>query len=238
MTYPSSVEAGQSKVASISHNRSLILKICLLFGLMLIIMLLNVSSKAQAQEVPQLTGQLPALTGPQKRTLSLIAREAIDATIESRPSREAMVDPRLMVPQAMVVSIYIDGRLRARAWRLTELQPLYLAARDLTYLALSTPKVGSTKINQEELLRARVSLAVLSNFTLAKDETEIPPRTAVVIYSGFTEWLGLPGDVASGGAKDLLTYVCSQAGLRPMAWLLPRTTIYSAEVEGTTESDF
>ena len=183
-------------------------------------------------------GQLPVLTGPQKRTLSLIAREAIDATIEGRPSRQATVDSRLMVPQALVVSIYIDGQLRARAWRLTELQPLYLGARDLTYQALSTPKVSRRRIQQDELHKARVSLAVLSHFTLAKDEKEIPPRSAVVIYNGFTEWLGLPGDVTSGSAKDLLIYICTQAGLRPMAWLLPQTTIYSAEVEGTTESDF
>ena len=206
--------------------------------LALLILMMFLPFEAKSQEAPQITGQLPALTGPQKRTLSLIAREAIDATIESRPSREATVDPRLMVPQAMVASIYVDGKLRARAWRLTDLQPLYLAARDLTYLALASPKVSRIKISQEELLRARVSLAVLSNFTPAKDETEVPPRTAVVIYSGFTEWLGLPGDVASGSAKDLLTYICSQAGLRPMAWLLPQTIIYSAEVEGTTESDF
>lgn len=185
-----------------------------------------------------LISNVPALTGPQKRTLSLIAREAIDATLEGRPSREATVEGRLMLPQPMVVSIYIDGKLRARAWKLTELTPVYLAARDLTYLALSTPKVSKSPIVFDELHKARVSVAILTNFALAGDETEIPPGSGVVIYNGFTEWVGLPGDVPSNSAKDLLTYVCRQSGLRPMVWLLPQTTIYSAQVEGSTESDF
>lgn len=187
---------------------------------------------------PSLPPKLPALTGPQKRTLGLIAREAVDAAIERRPSREATVDPRLAVPQALVISLFVDGQLRARAWRLTELQPLYLAARDLTNLALSTPKVSPRPILFDELPKVQISLAVLSEFTPAKNETEIPPGTAVVIYHGFTEWLGLPGDLPSPTTADLLSHICQQAGLRPKAWLLPQTTIYSAQIEGTTESDF
>lgn len=208
--------------------------------IILILVIFISASQAWAQNTGSglSTGHIPALTGPQKRTLSLIAREAVDATIEGRPSREATVDPRLMLAQPMVVSIFVDGELRARAWRLTELRPIYLQARDLTYLALSTPKVTKRPVKQEELQKARVSVAVLSDFTLAKDESEVPPGAAVVIYHGFTEWLGLPGDIASDKAKDLLAHICQQAGLRPMVWLLPQTTIYSAQVEGTTESDF
>lgn len=211
----------------------------ILYWLVATVTLLLVCSQSGAQSTGSgLTANIPAITGPQKRTLSLIAREVIDATLEGRPSREATVEARLMLPQPMVVSIYIDGELRARAWKLTELAPIYLAARDLTYLALSTPKVSKRPILHDELHKARVSVAVLSDFALAKDETEIPPGAGVVIYNGFTEWVGLPGDVSSGSAKDLLTYVCRQAGLRPMAWLLPQTTIYSAQVEGSTESNF
>lgn len=182
--------------------------------------------------------KLPALTGPQKRTLMLIAREALTATLENRPSREATVEPRLMQPQPMVVSIYVDGRLRARAWRLTELTPIYLAARDLTYLALSTPRVSKNPLTLEELHRAQISLAVLSNYTLVTRENEIPNRSAIVLYHGFTEWLTLPDDLPSDDPVQRLEYTCVQAGLRPKVWLLPQTTIYTADVEGTTHSPF
>ncbi|MDL2259432.1 AMMECR1 domain-containing protein [Deltaproteobacteria bacterium OttesenSCG-928-K17] len=183
-------------------------------------------------------GKLPALSGTQKKTLMLIAGEALTATIENRPSREATVELRLMQPQPMVVSIYVDDELRARAWRLTELQPIYLQARDLTYLALSTPRVSKKPISQEELHRARISLAVLSNYTLITNEKDIPPRSAVIIYNGFTEWLTLPDDLLSTDPVERLEFTCRQAGLRPQVWLLPQTTIYAAEVEGTTQSSF
>jgi AMMECR1 domain-containing protein len=84
--------------------------------------------------------------------------------------------------------------------------------------------------------RVEIGLDLLSGYAPAKDETEIPPRSAVIIYSGFTEWLALPGDVKSDRAADLLTYACQQAGLRPGAWLLPEeTAIFSAQVDSARE---
>ncbi len=182
-------------------------------------------------------GQLVAdLTGPEKQVLLLIAKEAVNATLDNRPSREATVDARLALPQPMVVSIYVDGQLRARAWRLKRPLPLYMEARDLTYEALATPKVSDLDLTPEELARAELSVAVLANYSQAMDETEVPPRSAVIIYNGFTEWLALPGDIPSESAADLLTYACQQAGLRPKIWLLPQTTIYSARVEEIRET--
>lgn len=192
----------------------------------------------QAQMAPgPAPGQLVAdLTGPEKQVLLLIAKEALNATLNSRPSREATVDGRLSLPQPMVVSIYVDGQLRGRAWRLKRPLPIYLAARDLTYEALATPKVSNLDFTPEELARAELSVAVLANYSQAMDETEVPPRSAVIVYSGFTEWLALPGDIPSESAADLLTYACEQAGLRPKIWLLPQTTIYSARVEEIRET--
>jgi AMMECR1 domain-containing protein len=201
-------------------------------GLSLVPLLLLLAGPAQSQ----IPGGPLELTGPQKKILLLIAREAVDAVLDNRPSREATVEPRLMEPQPMAVSIYVDGALRARAWRLRETQPIYLTARDLVYQALNTPKVSEEVLTAEELARAEVGVAVLSNYNQAKNETEVPPRSAVIIYNGFTEWLALPGDVPSEKAADLLTYACEQAGLRPRVWLLPQTTIYSAAVEELRES--
>lgn len=190
---------------------------------------------AQAQQSPAVIGTLPALTGPQKKTLVLIAREVLDAVREGRPSREATVEPRLTMAQPMVVSIYVDGRLRARAWRLRGVMPIYLEARDLTYQALAAPKVSDQPLRIEELSRAEVGLAVLSGYTRVKDDSQISPRSAVIIYNGFIEWLALPGDVSSKKPADLLNYACEQAGLRPQVWLLPQTAIFSAQVEGARE---
>jgi len=186
----------------------------------------------------QLPTNLPALNGPQKQTLLLIARESVNAALEMRTAREATVEPRLMAAQALVVSLYVDGALRGRAWRLRDPQPLYLAARDLTFQAISNPKVNPEPLRPDELMRAELSIAVLSNYVRVNDDRDVPEKSAVIIYNGFTEWLALPFDVASNKAADLLNYACEQAGLRPHIWLLPETAIFIADVEESRESQF
>ena len=163
--------------------------------------------------------------------LLLIAQEALTAALENRPSREARVEPRLRAAQPLVVSIYVDGHLRARAWRLKNPEPLFLAARDLVQMALAEPKISDPPLRPDELARAKVGLAVLGRYARAKDDTEVPPRSAVIIYNGFIEWLALPGDAPGDSAADLLSFACAQAGLRPQIWLLPSTTIFHAPAE-------
>ena len=193
----------------------------------------------------QLMGQRPEtssvpgladLTGPQKRVLLMIAREAVDAKISSRASREATVEPRLSIPQPIVASIYVDGKLRGRAWRLSGLRPLYLEARDLILEAMASPKVTDEPLTLKDLERAEVGLAVLSRYIKAEDDRDVPAGEAVIIYNGFIEWLALPSDTESGQAAELLSYACEQAGLRPNAWLIPqKTTIFSARVDEMRE---
>lgn len=179
---------------------------------------------------------LPPLSGPQRKTLLLIAREAVEAALETRSSREATVDGRLRAPQPLVVSIYVDGELRARSWRLKPYQPLYLDARDVTYEAINRPRDKDSPLTPAELVRAEISLAVLSGYSRAQDDREVPPRSAVIVLSGFTEALGLPGDVESDSAADLLSHACERAGLRPRVWLLPQAaTIFYAQADGSRE---
>ena len=190
---------------------------------------------AQGPENSSVPG-LADLTGPQKRVLLLIAREAVDAKIASRASREATVEPRLAVSQPMVASIYVDGKLRGRAWRLSGLKPLYFEARDLILEAISSPKVTDEALTMKDLERAEVGLAILSRYIKVKDDRDVPAGEAVIIYNGFIEWLALPSDVESSRAADLLSYACEQAGLRPNAWLIPqKTTIFSARVDEMRE---
>jgi len=177
----------------------------------------------------------PELRVQEKKVILLIAREALNAAVENRPSREARVERRLQTAQPMVLSLYVDGNLRARAWSLKNPQPIYLAARDLVQTALTESKVSDQPLNQEEMARAKIGLAVLGHYAQAKDDTEIPPRSAVIIFNGFTEGLALPGDVPGGSAADILSYACEQAGLRPQVWLLPNTTIFYTPAEETKE---
>lgn len=179
--------------------------------------------------------KLPLLSGPQRKTLLLIAREAVDATLENRSSREATVDARLRVTQPLVISIYVDGELRARSWRLKPYQPLYLDARDVTYEAINRPRDKDSPLTTAELARAEIGLTVLSGYTRALDDRDVPPHSAVIVLSGFTEALGLPEDVESNGIADLLSHACERAGLRPRIWLLPQTAIFYAQVDGTRE---
>lgn len=170
----------------------------------------------------------PPLSGPQRKTLLLIAREAVEAVLEARESRQATVEPRLMVHQPLVVSIYVDGELRSRSWRLKPDRPLYIDARDVTYDAVNRPRDNGFPLSEDELARAEIGLAVLSGYTRAQDERDVPPRSAVIVLSGFTEAVGLPGDVESDDAADLLSHASERAGLRPRVWLLPQTTIFFA----------
>jgi len=201
--------------------------------LMLMVGAAVLSPEARAQDP---VASFPPLSGPQKRALLLIAREALDANIEGRPSREPSVEERLNIPQPMVVSIYVDGKLRGRAWALKNATPLFLTARNLAYEAIKHPKVSKNSLDLEELGRAEVSVAVLSNYARAVDERDVPPGSAVIIYHGFIEWMAMPGDVESKSAADLLRYACAQAGLRPNVWLLPQTAIFSATVEESREN--
>jgi len=177
----------------------------------------------------------PALKSPEKKVLLLIAREALTAATENRPSREARVEPRLHLAQPVVVSIYVDGKLRARSWRIKNIQPIYTSVRDLVGQALADPKVSDQPLSQEELARAKIGLAVLGRYSKANNDKEIPPRSAVIIYNGFKEWLALPGDAPHGSAADILSLACGQAGLRPNVWLLPTTTIFHATAEEAKE---
>ncbi len=200
------------------------------------LLLITTVAPLYTQQPPNLELGFPELTGLQRRTLLLIARESIDSRLEGRLPREATVEARLTIPQALVASIWVDNKLRARAWRLLNPGPLYLEARDLVLEAINAPKVTLDPITLDELSCAKVSLAVLSDYKQAEDDKEVPPGSAVIIYSGFTEWLALPGDIESNKAADLLSYACQQAGLRPNIWLLPqKTVIYSAKVEGARE---
>jgi AMMECR1 domain-containing protein len=178
---------------------------------------------------------LPPLTGAQRNVLLQIAREAIDATLENRESRAATVEARLNEPQPIVVTVYVDGKLRGRAWSLKSSTPLFENAREITYQAIDEPRTGGEMLSLEELARAEVAVAILGKYTKAADDREVPPKSAVIIYNGFTEWMALPGDVESGKAADLLSYACEQAGLRPNVWLLPQTSIFWATVEEVRE---
>ena|GEM_PF-2208338 len=206
-------------------------------ALLVLLVFFFMAGQAQGQTAPAQgeTAVWPDLRGQQKSVLLLIAREALTAALENRPSREARVEPRLQAVQPLVLSIYVDGKLRARAWRIKNLQPLHLAARDLVQAALADPKVSDQPLYPHELARAKLGLAVLGRYARARDDTEIPPQSAVIIYNGFTEWLALPGDVPGNAAADLLSFACAQAGLRPQVWLLPATTIFHAPAEEMKE---
>ncbi|MGL4208343.1 MAG: AMMECR1 domain-containing protein [Candidatus Adiutrix sp.] len=186
----------------------------------------------------QLVPSPPILTGPQQNVLLLIAREAIDATLENRQEREPTVASRLRAVQPLVISIYVNNQLRKRTWALIPQGPLFSEVSFLTFEAIHNSKISSPPLTVRELAEAQISVAILTNFKPAKDDSEVAPDEAVIIYNGFTEWVGLSGDGGSNNATDLLRHTSRQAGLRPNAWLLPQTTIFSATSHEFRETRF
>ena len=179
------------------------------------------NAPAQAQN-------FPPLTNTEERDLNLIAQEAILSKLEGRPARQPQVGPRLMMAQGLVVSIYIENKLVGRTWRLREPLPLAQGALALTQTALDDPKEPFSALSLDDLEQAVAVATPLDHYQRVADDRQVPPRSAVIVYKGFTEAVGLPGDVPSAEASDLLSFACEMAGLRPGTWMLPDAAIFTA----------
>jgi hypothetical protein len=129
----------------------------------------------------------------------------------------------------MVVSLYLNGQLAARTWRLEGLGQLRPMASELGAEILVDPKIGRL-LTEAERPQATISVAILRNLQPAKDDRDIGPHQAAIVFYGMRQSVGLPSDAPPPlKAKDLLGLTCQLVGLRPGAWMTGQGTILTAQ---------
>jgi hypothetical protein len=175
------------------------------------------------------------MPGPVKRDLLALAKEPLKATLEGRPPRTPKPNPALAISLPLIVSLYVDGVLAARAFQLDSPGPLEQAALSLGAQVLVDPTMGRV-LTPEELPLASLGVAVLRDLREVPDDRAINPGEAVVILSGLTQAVGLPSDAPPPKKTvDLLDLTCQLVGLRPKAWLNSQTTILAGEAAEALE---
>jgi hypothetical protein len=144
--------------------------------------------------------------------------------------------PRLGQARRMVLSLYLDGQLLARAWELRSPGALSAAAPILAQKAMTSPDAGRPP-TFEELPRVKVGIAVIHDLREVASDKEAKSGEAAIALIGFSFAVGLPSDLAAGGAPfQLYSKACEISGLRPGAWLADGAALFAGTAEELAES--
>jgi hypothetical protein len=175
------------------------------------------------------------LPGPVRRDLLALAKEPLAAAAAGRPVRTPQINKNLEVALPLVVSLYLNGQLVARAWNLESPSPIGTAAMALAAKALVDPDLGRP-LTPEELPLATVGVAAIRDLREIPDDRALGPNQAAVVLSGLTQSVGLPSDAPPPKkAEDLLNLTCELAGLRPGAWLSGQSVILAGQAAEALE---
>ncbi|MDR1658609.1 MAG: hypothetical protein LBT47_13895 [Deltaproteobacteria bacterium] len=182
----------------------------------------------------QKNSQFKHLSGKEKKFLMSLAKEPLNALIKSTVPLERKAPAsmtRLNQSQRLVVTVFVDGQLVARAWELRQPGPLQAAAVSLGARALVDPDVGRA-LTSDEWSRATISVAIIYNFADLTDDRQAQAGQALVVLNDFDFAVGLPSDLPAGyTTAQLLTAACQLSGLRPNAWLGQRVSLFAGDVE-------
>jgi hypothetical protein len=176
-----------------------------------------------------------SLPGPVRRDLIALAKEPLTAAVAGREVRVPRPNKALDPAFPMVVSLYLNGLLAARAWNLESPGPMSQTALALGAQVLVDPSLGRV-LEAEELPLATVGVAIIRDLAEARDDRDLRPGMAAIVFSGLTVSVGLPSDAPPPKtAQDLLNLTCELAGLRPTAWLGGQSTILTGLTAETLE---
>ena len=194
----------------------------------LILALITAPGPAEAQTRYQ------PLSVKEKNFLLRMAREPVAAILEGRRPRDLRAPSsmrRLNQSQRLVMTIFLDGELLARAWELRTPGVLQATTVSLAHRIMQTPDVGRPP-TYEEMPRIRIGLAVLHDLKEVATEKEALVGQALVALSGFSFAVGLPSDLPRGYTTfQLYSRACEISGLRSGEWLGDDATIYAGAVE-------
>jgi hypothetical protein len=164
-----------------------------------------------------------------------MVKEPLLAAVEGRAVRTPRPNSSLKAPLPLVVSLYLNGQLAARTWRLEGLGPLSETALALGAEILVNPKLGRI-LKPEEWPQATFGVAVLNDLKAARDDRDIGPTQAAIVFYGLKQSVGLPSDAPPPQkAKDLLGLTCQLVGLRPGAWMTGSGSILTAQAAEALE---
>jgi AmmeMemoRadiSam system protein A len=187
----------------------------------------------------------PEFSLDQRRTLLLIAHEAILSVLERRPSPEAPpLPPALSDPRGVFTTLYLrcglPGDLAGRLGRhlrgcvgyAVPIAPLNRAVAE-TARAAAFEDSRFLPVTKEEALELEVSLSVLSRLFPIHPEAVEVGRHGLVISLGARRGLLLPQVAVEHGwdRETFLEQTCRKAGLPLDAWRKAATVeAFTAEV--------
>ena len=187
----------------------------------------------------------PEFSLDQRRTLLLIAHQAILSVLERRPSPEAPpLPPGLSDPRGVFTTLYLRcglpghlagdlGRhLRGCVGYAVPIAPLYRAVAE-TARAAAFEDSRFLPVTKEEALKLEVSLSVLSLLFPIHPEAVEVGRHGLVISLGARRGLLLPQVAVEHGwdRETFLEQTCRKAGLPLDAWRKAATVeAFTAEV--------
>ncbi len=187
---------------------------------------------------------MPELTPEQQQTLLRLARQSIEQALRGQPPRlPADLDPRLLEPGAVFVTLTLAGALRGCIGSLVAHRPL---AEDVQQNALAAafddPRFSP--LTADELPHVHIEISLLTPYRpLAyRDADELlrllrPGIDGVLLESGWHRATFLPQVWEHfSDPQEFLAHLCLKAGLPANAWRWPQTRIYVYQVEKFEEA--
>ena len=177
------------------------------------------------------------LTGPERRMLLKIARQAVDTELSGLPfSLPRVTNTNLLKHRGAFVTIHKHGQLRGCIGTFSADRPLYEVVGDMAIsAAFQDMRFHPLRFSEFEEIDLEISALTPLMPITDINEIKIGTHGIYIIQEPFNGVL-LP-QVATKNGWDRLTFLnqtCMKAGLPPGCWKDPKTqvTIFSAEIFG------
>ncbi|GIK51970.1 MAG: AmmeMemoRadiSam system protein A [Planctomycetota bacterium] len=172
-----------------------------------------------------------ALTASDGKQLLQLARTSLEHFVRTgqRVALPADVSPALEEGLGAFVTLTTgDGSLRGCIGNMVAHGPLIETVREMA-IAAGTHDPRFPPVSEEELRDLRYEISVISPMVESRADQVVPGRHGLYIRNGRYSGTLLP-QVASEHGWDRATFLeqtCVKAGLSPLAWKDPGTTIYT-----------
>jgi AmmeMemoRadiSam system protein A len=182
------------------------------------------------------------LSGPERRLLLKMARQAIEKELAGLPfSLPRVTNPNLLEHRGAFVTLHKHGQLRGCIGTFSADRPLYEIVGDMAIsAAFKDQRFRPLRPSEFEEIDLEISALTLLKPITDMNEIKIGSHGIYIIQEPFHGVL-LP-QVATKNGWDRLTFLdqtCMKAGLAPGCWKDPKTqvNIFGAEIFGEKSED-